>query len=236
MLKQCTKCGRNLGAERFSRDSQKQDGLRPSCKECERQAKAVYRDVNRETLRLKASAYYAANRELVLARQRSRWPAINSERRRERGRLWMANFRAQRRLRFGANPVGRPRVSIERKRVLRDLWYKRNAAKVKAGVKAWVAANPERTRETQRHARHKRRILIKGLPIERVAIDRLGARDRWRCGICGVKVTRAEASVDHILPISKGGGHTYANTRIAHRLCNVRRGNRGAAQLRLLGD
>lgn len=45
----------------------------------------------------------------------------------------------------------------------------------------------------------------------------------------------ADRSLDHILPISVGGQHSYANTRLTHTTCNVRRQNRGVAQLRLLG-
>ena len=39
---------------------------------------------------------------------------------------------------------------------------------------------------------------------------------------------------DHIVPLSKGGKHSYLNTRLAHIKCNVQRGNRGAAQIPML--
>jgi len=49
-------------------------------------------------------------------------------------------------------------------------------------------------------------------------------RDGWRCAICRGKVTRENWSLDHVVPLSKGGGHTYANVVLAHRRCNSRRG------------
>lgn len=69
------------------------------------------------------------------------------------------------------------------------------------------------------------------------------ARDRWVCGICGRKVDwrlayphPQSASLDHIVPVSKGGDHTRANTRLAHFGCNSARGNRGDGdQLALIG-
>lgn len=33
-------------------------------------------------------------------------------------------------------------------------------------------------------------------------------------------------SQDHIVPVSRGGANTHANSRLVHLNCNVRRGNR----------
>lgn len=68
-------------------------------------------------------------------------------------------------------------------------------------------------------------------------------RDGWCCGVCGESVDRSlahpdhySASLDHIVPLSEGGDHTRANSRCAHLICNIRRGNRGGTeQLRLVG-
>lgn len=58
-------------------------------------------------------------------------------------------------------------------------------------------------------------------------------RDAWVCGICSQPVDQAlrypdpmSASLDHVVPLSKGGAHTRDNTRCSHLSCNVRRGNR----------
>ena len=51
-------------------------------------------------------------------------------------------------------------------------------------------------------------------------------RDGWLCGICGGPVSREDASIDHILPISKGGPHTLENVQCAHLLCNSKKGAR----------
>jgi 5-methylcytosine-specific restriction endonuclease McrA len=60
-----------------------------------------------------------------------------------------------------------------------------------------------------------------------------------RCCLCGGYVDRSlrsphpmSATVEHLIPISKGGGvYAESNLGIAHRICNLRRGNRmpGAA-------
>lgn len=60
-------------------------------------------------------------------------------------------------------------------------------------------------------------------------------RDGWTCGICGEPVGRdlgwpdpLSVSLDHIVPLSLGGEHTWANVRCSHLRCNTARGNRVA--------
>lgn len=71
-------------------------------------------------------------------------------------------------------------------------------------------------------------------------------RDRWRCQLCGCKVDRNKVAphpksptIDHIIPISKGGTHEPANVQLACWSCNclIKRDNIGGAgdQLRLIG-
>jgi len=47
-------------------------------------------------------------------------------------------------------------------------------------------------------------------------------RDGHRCGYC----TRRGETVDHIVPVSRGGGSTWANTIAACDRCNQRKGAR----------
>ena len=50
------------------------------------------------------------------------------------------------------------------------------------------------------------------------------------CAICGRPVNFDlkfpnpwSATLDHIIPMSKGGGHTWDNVQIAHAICNSRK-------------
>ncbi len=45
-----------------------------------------------------------------------------------------------------------------------------------------------------------------------------------RCAICGKKIESIEdLTVDHIVPISKGGSRTISNCQLAHKSCNSRK-------------
>lgn len=66
----------------------------------------------------------------------------------------------------------------------------------------------------------------------------LVARDGSVCWICGFKVEKVvtapedllnnslAASLDHVVPKSAGGTRRMENLWLAHRCCNMRRGNR----------
>lgn len=76
---------------------------------------------------------------------------------------------------------------------------------------------------------------------EKVSPRAVFERDGFICHICRKPLAMTERapsplspSIDHIVPISKGGKHTFANLRAAHLRCNMSRGNRAAAQLRIL--
>lgn len=67
----------------------------------------------------------------------------------------------------------------------------------------------------------------------RIGIRALGDRDGWKCHLCGRTVAVASATADHLVPQSLGGSGSPSNLRLAHMLCNSRRGARGPAQLGL---
>ena len=46
------------------------------------------------------------------------------------------------------------------------------------------------------------------------------------CGICHLPVELEIFTIDHIVPLDKGGPHIFSNLQPAHWICNVRKGNR----------
>lgn len=63
-------------------------------------------------------------------------------------------------------------------------------------------------------------------------IEELAARDGWVCWLCegeidpdAIRGHPAAATVDHVVPKSRGGRTEPANLRLAHRRCNAQRGN-----------
>lgn len=87
----------------------------------------------------------------------------------------------------------------------------------------------------RRLARYKtRKATIRGAIAsgDHFTVDDLIARDGRDCGICGRRIPAVaypdmdSASIDHIVPISRGGEHALSNVRATHLRCNIARGNR----------
>lgn len=84
---------------------------------------------------------------------------------------------------------------------------------------------------------HKRR--ASGPPV--LSVHQLAERDGSRCHICHRKVdlnlsgmAKWGPTIEHIVPVSKGGTNEAHNLALAHRHCNTVRGNRGGSQLLLI--
>lgn len=75
--------------------------------------------------------------------------------------------------------------------------------------------------------RRRKRIRRNGKIDWDISVERLVKRDNGICYLCGEKVkVNANTnddyypSIEHVLPISKGGTHTWNNVKLAHRICN----------------
>jgi 5-methylcytosine-specific restriction endonuclease McrA len=95
-----------------------------------------------------------------------------------------------------------------------------------------VARAEESRKKWKRAGKAKRRAAARGSDAERFDPFEIFDRDGWRCHLCGVKTVKAKRGthhplapeLDHIIPISKGGPHTRANTACSCRRCNHAKG------------
>ena len=62
-----------------------------------------------------------------------------------------------------------------------------------------------------------------GLPLSRRTVL---ARDHYTCQFCGAQLGKANLTIDHILPRSRGGETHWKNVATACGPCNRRKGNR----------
>lgn len=104
------------------------------------------------------------------------------------------------------------------------IWRKVNLEKVRASSRAYCKANPDKNRKYV----HKSRALKLQTEIEPIDEQIVFIRNGWKCQHCKKKVNKRFkwphpmcASMDHIIPLSRGGTHTYNNVQLAHLFCNL---------------
>lgn len=87
----------------------------------------------------------------------------------------------------------------------------------------------------------RRRALIQHAIVDKdITIDKLIKKDKGICYLCGKECDCNDyvinhgvfiagnyyPSIDHVIPLSKGGEHSWSNVRLAHRICNTIKGNK----------
>lgn len=108
----------------------------------------------------------------------------------------------------------------------------------------WLCSDDCRRQQARAHSSAYRASRRAGRSVERPVIpSRIFDRDRWRCHICRRKLTAKHKwphpwspSIDHLLPLTRGGEHVPENVATACLRCNIAKSNRGGnEQLLLIG-
>jgi len=98
--------------------------------------------------------------------------------------------------------------------------HKANPQEAIDRVSEWRKANPEAV--FNQYATRRAR-MGGSANVEPVLRQAIYDRDKGICGICGEFVERKAMTLDHLVPISRGGEHTADNLQTAHRVCNCRK-------------
>lgn len=110
-------------------------------------------------------------------------------------------------------------------------WRKVNPEKSREIVKRWNRAHPEKKRAIARKAAAVRRAR-QLIQAEVVDYEVILAEYGMACHICrGGIESRADLHMDHVIPLARGGTHTYDNIRPSHAVCNMSKGDRLMSEL-----
>lgn len=105
----------------------------------------------------------------------------------------------------------------------------RDPVRQAAYSRSWRMKNPDRVRAATALRRARRALAV----LDEVSPAAVFERDEWICRICHVEIDQKlayphpmSASVDHIVPLSRGGAHSMANCQATHLRCNLRKYNK----------
>lgn len=118
------------------------------------------------------------------------------------------------------------RENREKRTIRARAWRAKNPDYQRENVARWREENYERHLAQARVYAATRRARARGQFIENVDAFVVYERDQGICGICGESVPRERFDVDHIVPLAKGGEHSYANVQAAHPSCNYSKRDR----------
>jgi len=181
-----------------------------------------YTRKNRDEINAQRRNRRAQNRDIILARERA-WRLANRDN--------VLEYKKRDRERHPENYKRLKREWAERNadkiRIRKKADYVGNKDTINARLEKFRRENPDRYKLAGILSSQRRRARLASVPREKIDRDALYERDGGICGICGKKVERDEVSIDHIIPLSKGGPHLMSNLQIAHLKCNKARGNSG---------
>lgn len=212
--KQCSQCGQIKSLGEFYRRALSADGRAASCSACQKR----YREQNREKVRESSRRYRERKRggpprprpsRGGVQESRRRYREQNPDKVRESRRRWREQNR-------------------DKLREADRRYREENLDKVREAEKRWRDANPDiRRMATQRRKARKRSATTFSIASK----DLRRLRDA-RCIACG----ESAGTIDHLIPLVRGGTHGVGNLAAMCRSCNSRKNARTLTEWRKAND
>jgi len=95
-------------------------------------------------------------------------------------------------------------------------------------IKEWIKEHPKEVKAHALDHQHRRRAESFGGKTESVDRFKVFQRDEGACYLCGGMVDPENWHLEHKIPLSKGGSHTYENVGVSHPECNISKGTKVA--------
>jgi 5-methylcytosine-specific restriction endonuclease McrA len=202
-IKTCTLCRESLPFDAFYKDRQRQDGLYPQCRACQKRKYEANPGPQREA----AKRYYYEHKEARIAKS-SAWQKTPE------GREWHRQYRERNREMLRAKDRARSSTRAPIKRA----WREANRERVRAQYAAWQQAHREEVvaYSAERRLRRKRNGGSYTAEEWRALKEAFG----FTCLRCGKTEPDIKLHADHVVAIANGGDGTIDNIQPLCGPCN----------------
>jgi len=227
--KRCCRCGEEKSLSMFWKH---RNGRRARCSDClkseshqrywvDLEARRAYQRAwaNRhpETTRARYKRWHAANQEHRLAYYRN-YNNRNRELKRERDRQRReAMTPEQRRAKW------RRENKAAAARGYYRLYRAENRGRINEREAEWRRKNPNKNNEPERRRYRAKRDRAGGVLV---SVSELRAMYGNVCYLCDASLNRYSFTMDHVIPLARGGAHSISNLRPCCGRCNSRKGAR----------
>jgi len=192
--KQCTKCGEVKSLKEFY--FQKQDNCyRGECKECRRSYLHLWGQIHKLEIRERKRNYNQIHR-LEIQERHSQYYQTHKNK-------WKLYYR------FNKDKHHKSTRLYYQTHKLEAQKYQRQYRQTPAG------------KLIRRNAAHRRRALKKDGNITLAQWNAIKLQQKYKCYWCKRRFKDSELTIDHVIPLSKGGVHDISNTVAACKPCNL---------------
>lgn len=206
-MKTCYNCRVEKPYSDFHKDSSRKDGCQRACKPCIKIISAAAWERNKEKRQARYQVWKLENKEAIAARQKAR-RIENKDALREK---CVKHYYANREALLAVNAKYRAE----------------NPEKEKARNAKWSKANPHICAAKTRR-RRALKLAAEGTHT-RQDIDKLFLLQKGKCASCTIKLIKSGKNiyhVDHIMPLTKGGGDGPDNLKLLCPGCNIKKNSK----------
>ncbi len=221
--KHCVRCGVTKPSSEFSKAKRERCGLKANCKACSSEQRKNWYRRNRDAAIRKSAEYQRLHPDKVREWAKNTYcrdPELTRSKARARHAAKSGIVAAANRERYSADPEYR---ALKLKQCAES--YRRRKEKVGAYAKQWAANNPDKVRASAHRSLAKKHKTAGTCTA-----------DEWRAikeyfGYCCAYCLRPETgtlrlSIDHLIPLTRGGTSDPDNLAPACRPCNSAKNDR----------
>lgn len=184
---------------------------------------SVYASLNSDRLCSSQAVYREEHGESIQARKRQ-WAKENAESIAEKHH----SYYLENRDRLTMNMRQRRELNPERIRKEKQEEYKKHRGRYLSNVQRWQSENKERVREYKRKSKLLRQA-VQAIALSAQSLESIYREQRGRCYYCGVEMNNVAKgpkmrTLEHILPIVRGGAHSLNNVAWVCLHCNTSKG------------
>lgn len=227
--KTCNKCKQILSLENFGKHSYTSDGLRSWCKVCNIESSKKYRQNNQEKVRETKRNWVNKNKD-----KKAAWDKAYYEKNKEKISSYHKKWRKEN-ADYVRETTKQYREANKEKKAAGDRrWAQANKDKVNENSRRYRQRHPEKQNEIHRNYNKRNPEVWRTIAQNRRTrklengIFLVTTKDIKRilnkpCAYCGSK---DRLTLDHIIPISRGGRHSIGNLLSACKSCNSKKHNK----------
>lgn len=210
-MKTCSKCKASKELAEFNKNKKEKSGYRSECRYCQSMRNAKYRASARGK---KNISDYAKNNKEVIRQKSKDWYYGNIE----KAKLTRSEYRAEHKEETRLASTKWAKNNPDRKAELAAKHYANNLSLYKKRAREWGKANPE----VIRNASHRRRARKVDTQVNPFTKEQLASIYSDSCFACGAT---EKITLEHFIPLARGGAHTFENATSLCLSCNASKGS-----------